>query len=159
MLADLQPVEGGYVVRYERHWQHTVDQVWAWLTENEKLVQWFPELEVVELREGGGIKFNMPNGTYLTMDILACVPKSVLAFTWDKDSVRFELHAESDGSCRVVFCEYVHHITEHTPRDLAGWHVCLDVIEALLDGRVIESRKDRWNSWYPKYKQLTDAEG
>ncbi|MNW15819.1 hypothetical protein D3C71_2144520 [compost metagenome] len=56
-----------------------------------------------------------------------------------------------------MFSEYLHQITEHTPRDLAGWHVCLDVIEALLAGRTIASRKDMWNGWYVKYKQLTDT--
>ena len=157
MLADLQPVEGGYVARYERHWRHAVQDVWAWLTENEKLVQWFPELEVEELREGGIIKFNMPDGTFLPMDILELKPQAVLAFKWDEDSVRFELSAEPDCGCRLVFSEHLHQITEHTPRDLAGWHVCLDVIEALLEGRTIESRKTLWNAQYPQYKQLTDS--
>lgn len=157
MLADLQPVEGGYVARYERYWCHAVKDVWAWLTENEKLVQWFPELEVEELREGGIIKFNMPDGTFLPMEIFELKPQAVLAFAWDKDSVRFELSAEPDGGCRVVFSEQLHQITEHTPRDLAGWHVCLDVVEALLEGRTIENRKSLWNERFPQYKQLTDS--
>ncbi|MGO4498310.1 SRPBCC family protein [Paenibacillus sp. 2RAB27] len=157
MIADLQPAQGGYVARYERHWQHDVKEVWSWLTENDKLTQWFPELEVGELREGGMIKFNMPDGTVIPMDILGFSQDQVLAFTWDKDRVRFELHAESDDGCHLVFSEYLHQITEHTPRDLAGWHVCLDVIEALLEGRTIAARKDMWNGWYVKYKQLTDA--
>lgn len=156
MLADLRPAEGGYVARFERHWSHTVEDVWSWLTENEKLKQWFPELEVDELREGGVINFHMPDGTRLTMDILALTTEAVLAFTWDKDSVRFELHEQPDGGCQLIFSEQIHQITAHTPRDLAGWHVCLDVIEALMNGKTIPSRKDLWNSWYTEYKALTD---
>ncbi|WP_349305777.1 hypothetical protein [Bacillus sp. FJAT-49711] len=42
-------------------------------------------------------------------------------------------------------------MTDHTPRDLAGWHVCLDVISALLDGKIIENRKAEWEKWFPRY--------
>ncbi|OCT16321.1 activator of Hsp90 ATPase 1 family protein [Paenibacillus pectinilyticus] len=155
MLADFQPAQDGYAARFERHWQHTVEEVWSWLTENDKLVQWFPELEVEELREGGIIKFNMPDGKVIPMDILELSTHEVLAFTWAEDRVRFELAAEPDGGCRLLFTEQLQRITAHTPRDLAGWHVCLDVIEALMDGRTIASRKELWSEWYEKYKQLT----
>jgi uncharacterized protein YndB with AHSA1/START domain len=157
MLADLQPAQGGYLARFERHWHHAVEDVWSWLTENDKLVQWFPELEVEELREGGRIKFNMPDGTFLTMDIIAFIPNEVLGYTWAEDRVRFELYAEPNGGCRLVFSEHLHKITAHTPRDLAGWHVCLDVIEALMEGRTIASRKNVWGVWYEKYKELTES--
>lgn len=157
MLADFQPAQGGYLARYERHWRHAVEDVWSWLTENDKLVQWFPELEVEELREGGIIKFNMPDGTFIPINILELKTPSVLAYSWDEDRVRFELQAEPDGGCRLIFSEHLHKITAHTPRDLAGWHVCLDVIEALMEGRTISSRKEVWSVWYEKYKQLTEA--
>ncbi|MDR6552450.1 SRPBCC family protein [Paenibacillus qinlingensis] len=157
MIADLQPVQGGYVARYERHWPHDVKAVWSWLTENDKLTQWFPELEVEELRVGSVIHFHMPDETSIPMEILELTTHRVLAFTWDEDRVRFELQAEPDGGCLFVFSEFLHRITEHTPRDLAGWHVCLDVIEALLEGRTVTSRKEMWNAWYGEYKQLTDA--
>lgn len=156
MLADFGPVQGGYVARYERHWHHPVEDVWSWLTENDKLLQWFPELEVEELRAGGVIKFKMTDDTFIPMEILELTKDAVLSYTWDEDRVRFELSAEPDGGCRLVFSEHLHKITTHTPRDLAGWHVCLDVIEALLAGRTIASRKEVWSVWYEKYKQLTD---
>lgn len=47
--------------------------------------------------------------------------------------------------CRNVF-------TTHTPRDLAGWHICLDVFQALLDGTPMESRGGEWDEWYNSYK-------
>lgn len=43
---------------------------------------------------------------------------------------------------------------KRTPRDLAGWHVCLDVIQALLDGTKIDSRKQEWEKWYPRYVKV-----
>ena len=38
-------------------------------------------------------------------------------------------------------------IKDHTPKDLAGWHACLDVIHALLDGRSTDFRQKEWKKW------------
>ncbi|NHN31684.1 SRPBCC family protein [Paenibacillus agricola] len=153
MLAMIQKMERGYRARFERRLPHAVDQVWAWLTENEKLAQWFSELRIEELREGGKIKFDMQNGTFEEMEIIELKLRSILEYTWDKDLVRFELYPEA-GGCRLVLIEKIHAMTDHTPRDLAGWHVCLDVIHALMEGRTVESRKDDWEKWYVQYVQL-----
>lgn len=53
--------------------------------------------------------------------------------------------------------EKIKMITNHTPKDLAGWHVCLDVIHALLDGRSIASREDEWKKWYEKYVEAVET--
>ena len=154
MIATIQKENDIYTARYERHLHHSVEAVWSMLTENEKLQQWFTELQIVDLRKGGLIKFDMQDGTFIDMQILDYEPLKVLAFEWDKDIARFELSSVS-GGCQLTFIETITSITEHTPRDLAGWHVCLDVIEALLDDRSI-NRKDEWEVWYVKYKELLD---
>jgi uncharacterized protein YndB with AHSA1/START domain len=112
-------------------------------------------LRIEDLREGGLIKFDMGDGTFEEMRITHLEPYSVLEYTWGEDEVRFELHPVQEG-CRLVLTEIIHSMTSHTPRDLAGWHVCLDVIGALLDDRTLESRKDEWRSWYEKYQEHVD---
>ncbi|MFJ8064356.1 SRPBCC family protein [Psychrobacillus sp. NPDC096426] len=154
MIATIQKEKDIYAARYERKLHHSVEEVWAMLTENDKLQQWFIELQVVDLRQGGLIKFDMQDGTFIDMQILDYEPLKTLAFEWDKDIARFELSSVSDG-CQLTFIETMTSITEHTARDLAGWHVCLDVIEALLDDRSI-ARKEEWEVWYVKYKELLD---
>jgi len=121
MLADIQKSGSGYTATMVRELNHSAAEVWAYLTVNEKLKQWFPELSVEELRTGGAIKFDMGDG------------------------------------CRLVFIEKLNRITDHTPRDLAGWHVCLAVIAALLDGRTIESRKSEWEKWHEQYREAICA--
>lgn len=153
MLADIQQVQHGYIARFERQLEHSAEEIWAWLTENGKLGQWFPELRVDELREGGVIKFDMQDGTFEELDITELKPNSVLEYTWGEDLVRFELYPESEGCC-LVFIEKLHQMTDHTPKDLAGWHVCLDVIQKLLNGQTVESRHEEWQIWYEKYVQL-----
>ncbi|MFJ7828104.1 SRPBCC family protein [Psychrobacillus sp. NPDC096623] len=152
MIATIQKENGNYIARYERQFQHSVEVVWAMLTDNTKLKQWFDELEIVDLRKGGLIKFDMQDGTFIDMEILDYEPLKTLAFEWDADIARFELSPSSDG-CQLVFLETISKITDHTPRDLAGWHVCLDVIEALLEGNSIK-REVEWKEWFEKYKEL-----
>ena len=150
MLAEIQKVENGHIVRFERNLKHSVEKVWSMLTENEKLSKWFSELRVDDLRKGGIIKFDMQDGSFEEMEILELKMHSVLEYTWGEDIVRFELYPDPEG-CRLVLIEKIKKMTNHTPKDLAGWHVCLDVIHALLDGRTIESREDEWKKWYEKY--------
>ncbi|MBT2289302.1 SRPBCC family protein [Paenibacillus albidus] len=153
LLAELQSVQSGYEARFEVRVQHAVEKVWSFLTENDKLALWFSELKVEDLREGGVIKFDMQDGTFEEMEITALKNHSILEYTWGEDLVRFELYPESGGS-RLVLVEKLQRITDHTPKDLAGWHVCLEVIHALLDGRTLEDREQEWKMWYPRYTEL-----
>lgn len=155
MIATIQKESEIYTARYERHFHHSVEEVWSMLTDNEKLQQWFTELEVVDLRNGGLIKFDMQDGTFIDMKILDYEAFKVLAFEWGEGIARFELSPVSEG-CQFIFIETLSSITEQTVKDLAGWHVCFNVIEALLDGRTVVSREDEWKSWYVKYKELID---
>lgn len=150
MLADIQKVENGYIARFERRLKHSVDKVWSMLTDNEKLSKWFSELRIDDLREGGVIQFDMHDGSFIELKIVELKMLCVLEYTWGDDIVRFELYPESEG-CHLILIEKIKTITNHTPTDLAGWHVCLEVIHALLDGRTIESRKDEWEKWHEKY--------
>ncbi|WP_342540588.1 SRPBCC family protein [Heyndrickxia sp. FSL K6-6286] len=152
MLATIKKVDDYYIARYEHHFPHDLEKVWRMLTDNEELKKWFSELRVADLREGGLITFNMGDGTFAEMQITELKMYSVLEYTWAADRVRFELYKEPEG-CLLIFIETIKEITNHTPKDLAGWHVCLQVIQALLDGRTVQSRKHEWEIWYEKYKQ------
>jgi uncharacterized protein YndB with AHSA1/START domain len=158
MIAQIEKVEYGFAATYERQLNHPVEEVWSYLTDNEKLPKWFSELRVDELRKGGVIKFDMGDGTFDELSIQDLKVNSVLEFSWWADSVRFELSEESNG-CLLRLVEKIHTITDQTPRDLAGWHVCLDVIEALLDSRTID-RKEEWKVWYERYvKEIEKVTG
>lgn len=151
MLASIEKLGNGGRARFERYWHHPVEDVWAWITENEKLSQWFPELRMGELRKGGFMQFDMGNNSLEKLEITAFQDASLLEFAWWEDSIRFELQPETNG-CRLVLIETISKITDHTPKDLAGWHVCLDVISALMDGRAFD-RSEEWKKWYKKYIQ------
>ncbi|WP_314591795.1 SRPBCC family protein [Paenibacillus terrigena] len=156
MLANITPNGEGCIAEFHRILKHPIKEVWAYLTDNEKLQKWFSELRVEALREGGRILFDMQNGTFEEMTITSYEHNAVLAFTWGEDAVRFELHPAQEGTL-LVMKETIHRITPHTPRDLAGWHVCLDVIASLLDGRDFGSREKVWKPLYEQYKEAMGA--
>lgn len=154
MLANIHKDKNGYIACFERHLKnHSIEAVWSWLTENQNLAKWFAELSIEKLQEGGIIKFDMQDGTFEELTIIDLQIFSVLEYTWGEDSVRFELSQEQ-GGCKLMLIEKINEITPHTPKDLAGWHVCLDVIKAQLDDSSIDFRKEEWAKWNEKYIQV-----
>ncbi|HDX9494549.1 TPA: SRPBCC family protein [Bacillus thuringiensis] len=141
MIAEIGKLTGGYIVKFEREFPYTVEEVWSVLTENSKLKKWMSNLQIESLKTGGIIKFDMMDGSFINIDILECQLNSVLEFTWDKDRVRFEIHKE-----------YINELTDHTPRDIAGWHICLNLFSYVLEGEEKEFSKDEWQQWFEIYK-------
>lgn len=154
MIAKIKMTEKGLVAQSERRLNHSVEDVWAMLTDNDLLKKWFQELRVGELREGGFMKFDIADVLHEKLEITELKTLSVLEFDWFGDEVRFELHVAEYG-CLLIFKEKVNSITEQTKKDLAGWHVCLDVIQALLDGKPI-LREAEWEKWHQEYVQVLD---
>ncbi|WP_212937062.1 SRPBCC family protein, partial [Bacillus hominis] len=155
MLAQIEKQTDGYIIKFERQFPNTIEEVWSVLTENSKLKKWMSNLQIENLKTGGIIKFDMMDGSFLNIDILECQLNSVLEFTWDKDRVRFEIHKEENGSL-LLLKEFIHELTDHTPKDIAGWHICLDLFSSVLEGKEKEFPKDEWEYWFDKYKVKTD---
>ncbi len=145
-----------YEVVFEQYFSYPSEEVWAMLTDNSKLQQWFSELSIAKLEKGSYLQFDMGNGHYEYMDILTLEPLQVFEFAWDADSVRFELQG-TDRDCKLVLREKLSRITKHTARDVAGWHVCLEMIEAILGKSMITNRKERWQQVYEDYSSRFDA--
>lgn len=124
--------------------------IWEMLTVNSQLQKWFAELSIESLQIGGRILFDMQNGQFEEMKILELEEQSTLAFTWDKDIVKFELNG-NENETSLTFTETLYTITDHTPRDLAGWHCCLDHIRELCEG---VDYVQNWDNLYEKYKEI-----
>ncbi|HFU7086027.1 TPA: SRPBCC family protein [Bacillus cereus] len=151
MIAEIVKLTDGYIVKFERQFAYTVEEVWSVLTENSKLKKWMSNLQIENLKTNGVIKFDMMDGSFINIDIIECQQNSVLEFTWDKDRVRFEIHKEDNGTL-LLLKEYIHVLTDHTPKDIAGWHICLDLFSAVLEGEEKEFSKDKWQQWFEIYK-------
>ncbi|MBM7585409.1 uncharacterized protein YndB with AHSA1/START domain [Bacillus pakistanensis] len=157
MLAVVEMVKGGYIATYNRPLHHSVENVWVTLTENGNLEKWMSNLQVVDLREGGTIKFNMNDGTGKSFDIAIMDFKEMayLQFEWGEGWVRFELFPKDDD-CLLVLKEFIPSLSDHTSVDLAGWHVCLDMFSALLEGQQMDFPKGEWENYHGKYVRIVN---
>ncbi|MBZ4222354.1 SRPBCC family protein [Bacillus wiedmannii] len=151
MLAVIDKQGNEHLVQFERYFSYSIEEVWSVLTENSKLKKWMSNLQIESLKTGGIIKFDMMDGSFINIDILECQVNSVLEFTWDKDRVRFEIHKEESGTL-LLLKEYIHVVTDHTPKDIAGWHICLNLFSSVLEGEEKEFSKDEWQQWFETYK-------
>ncbi|PKR83397.1 SRPBCC family protein [Heyndrickxia camelliae] len=157
MLAEMEKAGSGCIVIFKRMLPHSVKEVWAALTENDKLVKWFSNLQVKDLRKNGTVLFNMNDGSEKTIEmrILDFEKESILEFEWGEGSVRFELTSQSDG-CLLVLKDIFPAINDHTAKDIAGWHICMDVFQSLLNGALKKFSMDEWQNVYEQYIKQVD---
>ncbi|AOH56235.1 activator of Hsp90 ATPase 1 family protein [Peribacillus muralis] len=152
MQAAIEKEGIGIIARFERRFNHSVEKVWGALTENDKLEKWMSNLEMKDLRKGGNIQFNFndESGKSFDMKIRDFRERAVLGYEWGDGWVRFELYPDKDG-CSLVLTESIPELNQHTSKDLAGWHVCLDMLRAVLAGRAMDFPMDVWERWHEEY--------
>lgn len=155
MIAEVTRTQQGYTAVFDRKLAHEPDQVWQMLTDNQKIQRWFAGLQIEKPGKDGYLTFDRGHGKFEKMVITDYEERKRLGFEWGEDHVLFKLTPEEDGT-RLQLVETIQALTDHTLKDVAGWHVCLDVLEALLDKKGIE-RTLEWEHWYPEYKRLFES--
>lgn len=106
------------------------------MTDPEQVGQWAPFVTGRSLAVPGDVVLTMVDG-----DTEVQSPASVrraerpvlLEYTWGGDLLRWELAPIDGGGTRLTL---LHTIEDRgwIPKVAAGWHLCLDVAELLLDG-------------------------
>ena len=132
----------GGVIRFERHLAHTVDEVWAAITEPAQLARWWlpmPAEITVDLTEGGLMEFRTTGDDAITMTctILRLEPPTLLEHTHvDEGSVmRWELAPEA-GGCLLRLSHVVPDVQAAvTNCYLVGLHESLERLEPCLAGK------------------------
>jgi uncharacterized protein YndB with AHSA1/START domain len=137
--------------------RHPPERVWAALTDPVQVGAWAPFVTDRDLGRVGDATLTMIAGE-VTEDLPASVtraePPILLEYTWGTDLLRWEL-AAIDAGTRLTL-EHTVGDPEWMPKVAAGWHLCLDVAELLLDGEPIEPiRSDEARNY--GWEQLHDA--
>lgn len=127
-----------HVIRLERTYPHPQAKVWAALTDKEQLRHWFVEIldydrSQFDFTDGGKLTFvptsvDLPTGFG---EVTRIDPPHLLEYTWDSETLRWELAAEGESSCRLVFTNVL-----DDPATAAavepGWLAGLDGLAAFL---------------------------
>jgi len=141
--------DGRLILHFERRLAHPPERVWRAITEPDQLEKWFPAAVEMDFATGGKMRFTFrekdvdsPDGRITELD-----PPRVFAFDWGEENLRFELLPDRDG-CLLVFTNTLDDRSK-LARVGAGWHLCLDVLEANLDGlRLPWEPDERWSQLY-----------
>ena len=134
--------DGRWTVILTRELGHPVKRVWEALTEPEQLRQWAPFTVDRDLAVTGEVSMTMSTGdpdeivpgedaTRIGYVLEADSP-TLLVYRWGDDVLRWELTATQDGTTLVL--RHTLHDEGFASAVAAGWHICLDVADALMKG-------------------------
>ncbi|MCW6659416.1 SRPBCC domain-containing protein [Aerococcaceae bacterium NML191292] len=151
-------VDPGLTVQFSGEFDAEIETVWQMLTDNAQIQRWFPELEIKTLEPGGTLHFNYQDGGNEEMMILDVEAPRYLSFTWDINIITFELVATEISKTLLVFTEWLSEVNDHSPKDLTGWMICLQNIAALIEGKELEDREEKFHELYPRIKEMLEQQ-
>ena len=145
------------VVRFERSLDHPVEQVWAALTEPERLAAWWGRADL-SLVPGGRFVLEWINTddhghrAVMHATITELQPPALLELTGDLHGVlRFELLPDGAGT-HLSFSSTLALPEEFRAKVLAGWHFHLDALARSLDGQPTDlARLPGWEELHARY--------
>jgi uncharacterized protein YndB with AHSA1/START domain len=151
--------DGRWQLRFTRTLSHPQSKVWRAITEPEQLAAWFPTTIEGERSGGSPLQFSFPGGQSdpLEGEMLAFEPESVMELRWGPDIVRLELRPVADGT-ELTLLDTLEERGK-AARDGAGWHVCLDALQAALGGdQAAREQTGAWNEVHPSYVEAFGPE-
>jgi uncharacterized protein YndB with AHSA1/START domain len=144
--------DGRWELRFVRPLDHPVERVWSAITEPSGLAAWFPFDIEGERASGARLRFVFREGEAEDFEgeMVAFEPPSVMELRWEGDeTLRLEVEPSGSG-CVLTLINRFDEIGK-AARDAAGWHACLDLLEASLAGGVSFDSSERWRAVHPLY--------
>ncbi|MBV9893549.1 MAG: SRPBCC family protein [Chloroflexi bacterium] len=156
MHGTLEPAGEQWRLRFSRRLAHPLEKVWRAVVEAEHRDSWFPQRIEGEWRTGARLKFVSEYGDF-DGEVLAYQPPSLVEFVWGTDVIRLELQPDGNGTLLTLTDTFAEH--GKAARDAAGWHVCLDALEAALAGTRQAAQPDgRWKAVHAEYVERLGPE-
>lgn len=138
--------EDDSTITFERRLPFPVQDVWAALTEQDQLNQWF-SAGTIEHRQDGVIELAGPKNVPVTGTVLVWDPPRVLELDWrqhnvGQTTVRYELTPDGDHTVLTLTHSGLRHndARGYTP----GQHASLDRLTAFLSGAEIPGWEERY---------------
>ena len=137
MTPDVSVVPAGdrWTLIFIRELRQPPESVWTALTDPAELDQWAPFAAATDLAKPGDTTLTMIDGderVELPATVLRADPPGLLEYSWGGDLLRWELEPSGAGTRLTL-----RHTLAETGMEAmvaAGWHLCTDVLQQLLDG-------------------------
>jgi len=154
------PASGAQVRKDGEEWtlvlvrdlHHPPATVWKALTEPEQLREWAPFDSDRNLGSVGTAKLSTvgaPTPYVSETQVKRADAPRALEYSWGGGDIRWELEPMGSGGTRLTLW---HNINRgYIAMGAAGWHICFDVLERLLDGhpigRIVGSDALKFGGW------------
>lgn len=136
--AECEATDGRWTLVFTRDLRHPPEKVWAALTEPGQLAAWAPYTADRSLSRTGDATITMIDDEQpqdMPAEVVRAEAPTLLEYTLGTDLLRWEL-AATDTGVRLTLRHTVND-RDWIPKVAAGWHICLDVAEKLLEGHPI----------------------
>ena len=161
LLGSLHSVDGEGVVRMEDRFDTGIDDLWGALTEPDRLVRWYGEVEG-ELAEGGEFRVHITLGGPRTGRVEACEPPRHLLLAMRDPEAQpgqpertvIEARLTAEGAQTRLVWE-----TRGIPVDLlpaygAGIQIHVEHLADYVSGRELRIDDARWDELFAAYEAL-----
>lgn len=136
-FGQLSKASDGYQIRLERQLPHSIEKVWDAITNPEKVKIWFSDIELeMDFKPEGKIIFRFLDEarTETFGKILEIQAPRRFVYTWETELAVWELQPEGENACRLTLT-YSKISPEYADRASAGWHIVLNQLVGVLQGR------------------------
>jgi uncharacterized protein YndB with AHSA1/START domain len=140
-LGKVSKEHDGYMVRYERVYDHAIARVWDAITNPEKMAIWFMDVEM-DLQPGAKmtLTFGDEARTKSYGKVLTVEPSKLFEFLWLNEEggpdelAQWELTELGPEKTKLIFT-YSRVDEKYVSGVPAGWHIMLNHLQEVLDGR------------------------
>ena len=136
--AEIQKDGDKWTLVLVRELSHAPAKVWAAITNPAHLREWAPYDPDRNLGTVGAVKLStagMPAPHVSDCQVKRADAPTLLEFTWGAQNLRWELEPLGGSGTKLTLW---HNIERgFISMGAAGWHICFDVLNRLLDGRPI----------------------
>ena len=145
----------GFTLQFSRLLNKPTQSVWDAISCPKQLPTWLAQAEL-NLERGGVIELRYKNTGYVVKgNITRLETGRLLEYTWksgqDPESiVTWELHSAENNACILSLVQSVQQECE-LPNILAGWHLHLDMLHAMLGNVPAEWSWPRWQKLRESY--------
>jgi len=158
VVGSLRAANGKGVVRMEDWYETGIDDLWAALTQPQRLVRWIAEVDG-DLIPGGAFHARFTSGWDGPGRVDICLPPQRLLLTMspgeeDETVIEAVLSAEGDKT-RLVIEERGLPLAEIAAHG-AGWQVHVQDLAAHVDGGERVDWRSRWKDLIPTYQELAE---
>lgn len=157
-FPDVLNVDTGIEITFQHDYPVSQEKLWEYLSHNELLQQWYPQLVFTDFNPGGRLLFQYEGGNFEEMLVMDVEAPCLLSFTWDIHTVTFQVTALGKGQSRLSFTQWVSEMNHHVPVDLCGWYLALLNLERAITGDDKLEMAEVYHHHYPQIVDLLNLE-